>query len=87
MKDQYDSTAVLWPICMAQSLTSDALRTAGEISAPKTSDAVNDGTKNLSAQGASSLRPWAVIYPQHSEPQDPSASQNIYLGFYILIDN
>ena len=49
---------------------SPTFKPAGEISAPEASDAANDGTKNLSAQGASSLRQRAVKYTHqsHSNP-------------------
>ena len=61
---------------------SPTLRPAGEISASEASDAANDGTKNISAQGASSVRQRAVKCPQPSEPQQSSASHDVYLGSY-----
>ncbi len=60
---------------------SPTLKLAGEISAPEASDAAHDA-KNLSAQGASSLRQRAVKNLQPSEQQHSSASQDVYLGSY-----
>ena len=64
-----------------------AIKPACETKAPEPSDAAKDGTENLSAQAASPLRQRAVKYPQSSEPQQSSASQNVFLGSYILMNN